>query len=94
MLDMALGVSGIGLLAPGDRAIEIGEPLSESIIFFLNQTFRERVKLKSTGNTSIQETSHTLASININDPIWKVLCKPSSSQSTPHPKEGDDRWYL
>lgn len=83
-------VASTGVLGPGDGAIEMGEPLSKTVILFsFNQIFKGEDQVKiyrkcfSTGNASIQGSFKAHANIHNEEHVWKVLCKPSSSQSVP-----------
>ena len=69
---------------PGDGAAETGWPLSKTVNLFsvIRKILGERIELKSTGNTSIQESFKARANINKKERVWKVLCKPL--QRAPH----------
>ena len=68
----------------GDGAAEMGWPLSKTVNLFslMIKILGERIELKSTGNTSIQESFKARANINKKERVWKVLCKPP--QRVPH----------
>lgn len=74
------------MLGPGDGAIEMGEPLSKIVILFsFNQIFKGEEQVKIYRKCFHPGTSKAPANINNEEHIWKVLCKPSSSQSAPYP---------